>query len=121
MQRGITKSNRLEANSSPIAEPSVRAVSLKRNKTIWYKVIGFAKKYYTLWEISEPYKYYYYQDSYEMRVDCIYIKNLDNILVMYIILIYFKKIHYFLFSIKMRIYNSMFYSTINYKINNKVK
>ena len=32
MQRGITKSNRLEANSSPIAEPSVKAVSLKRNK-----------------------------------------------------------------------------------------
>ena len=34
MQRGITKSNRLEANSSPIAEPSVKAVSLKRNKKI---------------------------------------------------------------------------------------
>ena len=32
MQRGITKYNRLEANSSPIAEPSVKAVSLKRNK-----------------------------------------------------------------------------------------
>ena len=32
MQRGITKSNRLEANSSPIAELSVKAVSLKRNK-----------------------------------------------------------------------------------------
>ena len=31
MQRGITKSSRLEANSSPIAEPSVKAVSLKRN------------------------------------------------------------------------------------------
>jgi len=27
-----TKYNRLEANSSPIAEPSVRAVSFKRNK-----------------------------------------------------------------------------------------
>ena len=42
MQRGITKSNRLEANSSPIAEPSVKAVSLKRNKmrrifTTWIK------------------------------------------------------------------------------------
>ena len=38
MQRGITKSNRLEANSSPIAEPSVKAVSLKRNKTMkWLK------------------------------------------------------------------------------------
>ena len=33
MQRG-TKYNRLEANSSPIAEPSVKAVSLKRNKTM---------------------------------------------------------------------------------------
>ena len=32
MQRGITKYNRLEANSSPIAESSVKAVSLKRNK-----------------------------------------------------------------------------------------
>ena len=32
MQRGTTKHNRLEANSSPIAEPSVKAVSLKRNK-----------------------------------------------------------------------------------------
>ena len=34
MQRGTTKHNRLEANSSPIAEPSVKAVSLKRNKTM---------------------------------------------------------------------------------------
>jgi hypothetical protein len=34
MIRGTTKHNRLEANSSPIAEPSVRAVSLKRNKTM---------------------------------------------------------------------------------------
>ena len=32
--RGTTKHNRLEANSSPIAEPSVKAVSLKRNKTM---------------------------------------------------------------------------------------
>ena len=32
MIRGTTKHNRLEANSSPIAEPSVKAVSLKRNK-----------------------------------------------------------------------------------------
>jgi len=31
MIRGTTKHNRLEANSSPIAEPSVKAVSLKRN------------------------------------------------------------------------------------------
>ena len=30
--RGTTKHNRLEANSSPIAEPSVKAVSFKRNK-----------------------------------------------------------------------------------------
>ena len=34
MIRGTTKHNRLEANSSPIAEPSVKAVSLKRNKTM---------------------------------------------------------------------------------------
>ena len=34
MQRGTTKHNRLEANSSPIAESSVKAVSLKRNKTM---------------------------------------------------------------------------------------
>ena len=34
MQRGTTKHNRLEANSSPIAEPSVKAVSFKRNKTM---------------------------------------------------------------------------------------
>jgi len=27
-----TKHNRLEANSSPIADPSVKAVSFKRNK-----------------------------------------------------------------------------------------
>ena len=33
MQRG-TKYNRSEANSSPIAEPSVGAVSFKRNKTM---------------------------------------------------------------------------------------
>jgi len=33
MQRG-TKYNRLGANSSPIAESSVKAVSLKRNKTM---------------------------------------------------------------------------------------
>tara|TARA_R110002012_G_scaffold86167_5_gene214300 strand:- start:1954 stop:2286 length:333 start_codon:yes stop_codon:yes gene_type:complete len=33
MQRG-KKYNRSEANSSPIAEPSVGAVSLKRNKTM---------------------------------------------------------------------------------------
>ena len=33
MQRG-TKYNRLEANSSPIADPSVKAVSFKRNKTM---------------------------------------------------------------------------------------
>ena len=47
------------------------------NKTKFHKVIGFSKKYYTLWEISDPYKYYYYQDSYEIKVDCIYIKNLS--------------------------------------------
>jgi len=34
MQRGTTKYNRLEANSSPIAESSVKAVSFKRNKTM---------------------------------------------------------------------------------------
>tara|TARA_R110002020_G_scaffold160725_1_gene345262 strand:- start:167 stop:532 length:366 start_codon:yes stop_codon:yes gene_type:complete len=33
VQRG-TKYNRLGANSSPIADPSVKAVSLKRNKTM---------------------------------------------------------------------------------------
>ena len=35
MQRRITKYNRLEANSSPIAESSVKAVSLKRNKKLY--------------------------------------------------------------------------------------
>jgi hypothetical protein len=39
MQRGITKYNRLGANSSPIAESSVKAVSLKRNKKMYFKWI----------------------------------------------------------------------------------
>ena len=46
MQRGITKHNRLEANSSPIAEPSVKAVSLKRNKTM-------NKNYYVTKKVSD--------------------------------------------------------------------
>jgi len=58
MQRGITKSNRLEANSSPIAEPSVKAVSLKRNKKMKVLVAceysgrvrdAFAKKGHDAW------------------------------------------------------------------------
>jgi len=38
--RGTTKHNRLEANSSPIAEPSVKAVSFKRNKMKQNKTIN---------------------------------------------------------------------------------
>ena len=44
MIRGTTKHNRLEANSSPIAEPSVKAVSLKRNKTMKIGIVTDTNK-----------------------------------------------------------------------------
>ena len=65
MQRGITKSNRLEANSSPIAEPSVKAVSLKRNKMkkgkyAWASSLQIELDKLVWTDGSSTYYYYYH-------------------------------------------------------------
>lgn len=39
--------------------------------------IGFANKYYTLWDVSEPYKVYTSKHTYYEKVDYIYIQNLS--------------------------------------------
>ena len=57
MQRGKTKSNRLEANSSPIAEPSVKAVSLKRKKMIETKKINIPECHWDGCHKSSEYEF----------------------------------------------------------------
>ena len=42
------------------------------------KVIGFANQYYTLWNVSEPYREYVSEHSWYMKVDCQYIQNLSK-------------------------------------------
>lgn len=42
------------------------------------KTIGFANTFYTLWEVSEPYKVYTSEYSYYMKQDCLYLKNLSK-------------------------------------------
>jgi hypothetical protein len=42
------------------------------------KIIGFTNVFYTLWDVSEPYQYYFDEHNFEYRVDCVYIKNLSK-------------------------------------------
>lgn len=42
------------------------------------KVIGFTKKFYTLWEVSEPYREYTSAHSFYEKVDYVFIQNLST-------------------------------------------
>lgn len=42
------------------------------------KTLGFTSTFYTLWEVSERYKYYFTKNSFEFRVDKRFIKNLSK-------------------------------------------
>ena len=42
------------------------------------KIIGFTSVYYTLWDVSEPYRYYFNEHNFEWRVDKCYLKNLSK-------------------------------------------
>lgn len=41
------------------------------------QVIGFTNKYYTLWEVSDPYTYWISKENSVERTDYTYIKNLS--------------------------------------------